>query len=143
MIKSTKKFVANTTVDADRKSAEPSNVGSIAALENKPLSKRVSKSKAEKSKAEASTIAALASETTSSELPPDVSVSRTTKQDQILTLLTQTGGASIDEVMRATGWQEHSVRGFFAGTVRKKLGFDLTSAKQEGSERRYAIKIAA
>jgi Protein of unknown function (DUF3489) len=68
---------------------------------------------------------------------------RTTKQELILTLLSRNGGAGIDEIMRATGWQQHSVRGFFAGTVRKKLGFDLTSEKAEGSERRYAIKVAA
>jgi hypothetical protein len=68
---------------------------------------------------------------------------RTTKQELVLTLLSRNGGAGIDEIMRATGWQQHSVRGFFAGTVRKKLGFDLTSVKAEGSERRYAIKVAA
>jgi hypothetical protein len=68
---------------------------------------------------------------------------RTTKQNQVLTLLAQTGGVTIDEVMRATGWQEHSVRGFFAGTVRKKLGFELTSEKVGDDDRRYAIKVAA
>jgi Protein of unknown function (DUF3489) len=68
---------------------------------------------------------------------------RTTKQELVLTLLSRNDGAAINEIMRATGWQQHSVRGFFAGTVRKKLGFDLTSEKAEGSERRYAIKVAA
>ena len=68
---------------------------------------------------------------------------RTTKQEQILTLLSQSGGATINEVMRATGWQEHSVRGFFAGTVRKKLGFELTSEKVADEDRRYGIKVAA
>jgi hypothetical protein len=68
---------------------------------------------------------------------------KTTKQEQVLTLLSQKGGTTIDEVVKATGWQQHSVRGFFAGTVRKKLGFDLTSEKSEGDDRRYAIKVAA
>ncbi len=68
---------------------------------------------------------------------------KSTKQEQVLTLLSATSGATIDEIMKATGWQQHSVRGFFAGTVRKKLGFELTSEKEEGSERRYAIKVAA
>jgi hypothetical protein len=68
---------------------------------------------------------------------------KTTKQEQVLTMLSQKGGVTIDEVMKATGWQKHSVRGFFAGTVRKKLGFELTSEKGEGIDRRYAIKVAA
>jgi Protein of unknown function (DUF3489) len=64
---------------------------------------------------------------------------KSTKQEQVLTLLSQVGGVTIDDVMKATGWQQHSVRGFFAGTVRKKLGFEVTSEKSEGGERRYAI----
>ncbi len=68
---------------------------------------------------------------------------KSTKQERVLTLLSASGGTTIDEIMKATGWQQHSVRGFFAGTVRKKLGFKLTSEKEEGEERRYAIKVAA
>lgn len=68
---------------------------------------------------------------------------KSTKQDQVLTMLSQAGGTTINDIMKATGWQQHSVRGFFAGTVRKKLGFELTSEKPEGEERRYAIKVAA
>jgi hypothetical protein len=64
---------------------------------------------------------------------------RVTKHDRVLELLSQRNGASIPEMMEATGWQQHSVRGFLAGTVKKKLGFTLLSSKSEGELRRYKI----
>ncbi len=63
-----------------------------------------------------------------------------TKQERILTLLSRPEGASIEEMMQATDWQQHSVRGFLAGTVKKKLGFPLTSSKAEAGARRYRIE---
>ena len=65
---------------------------------------------------------------------------RVTKQERMLTLLSQPEGASIEEMMQATKWQQHSVRGFLAGTVKKKLGFALTSSKLSGDVRRYRIE---
>ena len=65
---------------------------------------------------------------------------RVTKHDRVLELLSQRSGTTIPEMMEATGWQQHSVRGFLAGTVKKKLGFTLTSAKSEGEVRRYRIE---
>jgi uncharacterized protein DUF3489 len=67
-------------------------------------------------------------------------VPRTTKQEQVLTLLSRPGGASIVDIMQATDWQMHSVRGFLAGTVKKKLGLALTSSKLKGELRRYRIE---
>lgn len=64
---------------------------------------------------------------------------RVTKHDRVLELLSQRNGATIPEMMEATGWQQHSVRGFLAGTVKRKLGFTLTSSKSEGELRRYKI----
>ena len=63
-----------------------------------------------------------------------------TKQERVLTLLSQSEGASIEEMMQATDWQQHSVRGFLAGTVKKKLGFSLASVKPNDGVRRYRIE---
>ena len=60
--------------------------------------------------------------------------------ERVLTLLSQPDGASIEEMMQATDWQQHSVRGFLAGTVKRKLGFSLTSLKPNGGVRRYRIE---
>jgi hypothetical protein len=60
------------------------------------------------------------------------------KQDKILDLLRRPQGATIPVLMKATGWQAHSLRGFFAGTIRKKLKLKLTSDKGDG-DRVYRI----
>jgi hypothetical protein len=67
-------------------------------------------------------------------------VGRSTKQERVLGLLSRPEGASIEEMMQATNWQQHSVRGFLAGTVKKKLGFSLSSAKTADGVRRYHVK---
>ena len=62
------------------------------------------------------------------------------KAAKILALLRRPGGATAEQLMKATGWQPHSVRGFLSGTVRKKLGFAITSTKGDNGERSYSIK---
>jgi hypothetical protein len=63
---------------------------------------------------------------------------RTTKHDRVLGLLRAKGGTTVAAISKITGWQPHSVRGFFAGVVKKKLGLTLESEKTK-SVRIYRI----
>jgi hypothetical protein len=62
------------------------------------------------------------------------------KAAKVLDLLKRPGGASLKELMKTTGWQPHSVRGFLSGTIGKRMGLPLTSTKGEGEERTYSLK---
>jgi nucleoid-associated protein YgaU len=62
------------------------------------------------------------------------------KTAKILDLLKRPGGATSKELMKATGWQPHSVRGFISGTVGKKMKLTVVSSKGEDGERNYSIK---
>jgi Protein of unknown function (DUF3489) len=62
------------------------------------------------------------------------------KTAQVLDLLKRSGGATLKELMKATGWQAHSVRGFLSGALGKKMELTVTSTKAADEERRYSIK---
>ncbi len=67
---------------------------------------------------------------------------RLSKQARVVEMLRSPAGTSVAAVMKATGWQPHSVRGFFAGVVQKKLRLKLNSKKIDGN-RIYRIVSAS
>ncbi len=62
-----------------------------------------------------------------------------TKKEIAIALLERPAGASLAEMQRAMGWQEHSVRGFLAATVKKMQGVTLISEKPDAGPRRYRV----
>jgi hypothetical protein len=62
-----------------------------------------------------------------------------TKQAKLIEMLRAEGGATIDEIVAETGWQPHTVRGAFAGALKKKLGLEVTSDKVEARGRVYSL----
>jgi len=62
------------------------------------------------------------------------------KTARILALLKRPQGVGLQELLKATGWQPHSIRGFLSGTVVGRMGLKVSSTKVESGERRYAVK---
>lgn len=65
-----------------------------------------------------------------------------TKQATLIAMLRAPDGATIEEIMAATGWQSHTVRGAMAGALKKKLGLEVTSEKVENRGRVYKLPAA-
>ena len=61
------------------------------------------------------------------------------KGAKVLELISRSKGATLAEIMKATGWQAHSVRGFISGTLGKKMGLTVASAKREDGQRSYNL----
>jgi hypothetical protein len=77
---------------------------------------------------------------TEADAAPKARAPRTgTKQAKLIEMLRAEGGATIDEIVAATGWQPHTVRGAFAGALKKKLGLEVVSEKVEGRGRVYSL----
>jgi hypothetical protein len=61
------------------------------------------------------------------------------KVARILGLVKRPNGASLEELMKATGWQRHSVHGFLSGTIKNKMGLRLNSIDRKNGERAYRL----
>jgi hypothetical protein len=62
------------------------------------------------------------------------------KKAEVLALMRRKGGAPLAEIMKATGWQAHSVRGFISGGLGKKMGLQVESIRREDGQRTYSVK---
>ena len=75
--------------------------------------------------------------------PKQPAVAKTTREgsktEAILAMLKRPGGATLQDIMTASQWQAHSVRGFISGTLGKKMGLSVESAKGEDGQRTYSI----
>ena len=63
-----------------------------------------------------------------------------TKKEKVLALLRRSQGATLAEMMKITGWQSHSVRGFLSGALRKQMGLRVKSGKRDNGERVYSVR---
>jgi hypothetical protein len=76
---------------------------------------------------------------TGADVAPAAKTRDGTKQAQVVAMLRRKEGATIAEIVAATEWASHTVRGFFAGALKKKLGLEVASEKVEGRGRVYRI----
>ena len=72
--------------------------------------------------------------------PPAAPARTHTKSAAIIALLRSKRGATIEDLMQATNWQAHSIRGFLAGSLSKRHGLTVSSEKPDGKDRRYRIR---
>lgn len=78
-------------------------------------------------------------EQSQTKIQPKSKIPQSSKTNTLIALLKRKQGVSIPEMMHATGWQSHSIRGFMAGTLKKKFGHTASSTKSKSGERRYHV----
>ncbi len=122
-------------VDAPAESTDKVDANCAAGVElvvQPARSKSPTKRQRVASKPNANKKASTAAKSKVTKKPGSKDAAAASKQDNVLVLLRRPEGASLDALVKATGWQQHSVRGFLAGTVRKKLKLPLVSEKIDG-----------
>jgi len=115
---------------ANPKKGAPKGQKSAKAAKSKP---------APASKNKKATAAKAAAKSPKAAKPAAEGVRAGSKTATILELLRRAKGATLTELMEATSWQAHSVRGFISGTLGKKMGLIVKSEKQEDGTRVYSI----
>ena len=132
MVSNTEEPANAVASDSDAKSATNANVA--------PRKPRVASAKARVAKKNASAKRRSKTQKGAKATKRAPQRRKSSKSAKILELLKRSGGATLKELMQATGWQAHSVRGFLSGTVGKKMGLDVKSSKTEGEDRRYSVE---
>ena len=125
---STKKATSNKGAPRGQKGAKKA----AAKKDAKPASKPAAKKDAKPASKKASKAAA--------PKPEKRQPREGSKKQIILDLLRRKDGATMAEIAKATGWQNHSIRGFVSGTLIKKMDLPVSSLKDEKGKRRYKIE---
>ena len=105
-----------------------------------PHKRRVAPAKPRPGKKASSTEQRPKSQKAAKQAKPATGAREGSKAAKVLGLLRRPDGASLRELMKATGWLAHSVRGYLSGTVSKRMKLKLVSAKSENGERRYCVQ---
>ena len=124
--------MSNSTLETQTDS--PSKAADATRVKTPPISKEGAPATSGKSK----TLPNAVRPGASAKPKKSIASKRGTKTAKILGLLKRPDGASLKELMKATTWQAHSVRGFLSGALRKKMGVRVRSFKRKTGERAYS-----
>ena len=131
--------MTNVSTKQNQSSKTKTTAKPTKSIDPKPRASALKKAKNISAAAELSLLPSKPVSIPQASLPLNNPIILPTKRACVIDLLKTTEGASLLELMQATSWQRHSVRGFLSGTVKKKLGLSLISTISEQGLRRYKI----